>query len=254
VREPPALRAQLRARVGTLAIDAELDASAGTLVIVGPNGAGKTTLLSLLLGVLPVERGHFELGGTVLLDTERAIDVPTEERRLGYVPQDYALFAHLTVRQNVEFALASAPDRLAPRARSERAAAILDELGLARHGDRRTWALSGGEKQRVALARALSVRPRALLLDEPLAALDVYARREVRAFLAATLEKLDVPTVVVTHDAHDAVALGDRVAVLEAGRIVQTGTWSELVAAPVSPFVAELVRGEGPVAAAVPAQ
>ncbi|WP_438008766.1 ABC transporter ATP-binding protein [Sorangium sp. So ce321] len=235
------LRARVVARVGRLLLDVDIDTGGGTLALVGPNGAGKTSLLSVLLGVLPVERGRVEVGAAVLLDTARGRDVPVEERRIGYVPQDYALFPHLSVRENVDFAVRSAPPRPRGAARAERVDAMLNELGIAAHAGRRTQALSGGEKQRVALARALSVSPRALLLDEPLAALDVHSRREVRTFLAGYLRALALPTIVVTHDASDARLLGHRIAVLEAGRVTQTGTWDELAARPASRFVEELV-------------
>lgn len=235
------LCAHLMARVGPLAIDARLDTSPGTLVLVGPNGAGKTSLLSLLLGVLPVERGRIEVGDTLLLDTATSVEVPPEHRRMGYVPQDYALFPHLTVRGNIEFALSSTSSRWTRATRAQRVDEVLHELGLEAYAERRPQTLSGGEKQRVALARALSVRPRALLLDEPLAALDVHSRREVRRFLGAYLGRLGLPTVVVTHDVLDARILGQRVAVLEAGRVTQCGTWAELAARPASRFVEEFV-------------
>ncbi|MBE2253005.1 MAG: ABC transporter ATP-binding protein [Myxococcus sp.] len=236
-----ALRAELRARVGPLAIDVRFETPAGALVLVGPNGAGKTSVLSLLLGAQPVERGRIEVGGECLLDTSAGVEVPLEQRRLGYVPQDYALFPHLTVRGNVEFALASAAPALERGARRERVERVLTDLALGALAERRPLALSGGEKQRVALARALAVGPRALLLDEPLAALDVSSRREVRRFLVEWLARHGLPTVVVTHDAADARALGQRIVVLEAGRVVQSGSWAELSAAPASPFVAEFV-------------
>ncbi|WP_438035201.1 ABC transporter ATP-binding protein [Sorangium sp. So ce204] len=235
------LRARVTARVGRLCIEADLDTGGGSLVLVGPNGAGKTTLLSLLLGVFPVERGRVEVGEAVLLDTAAGIDVPVEQRGIGYVPQDYALFPHLSVRENVAFAVRSDPARRGRAAGAEVVDAMLADLGIAAHAHRRTQALSGGEKQRVALARALSVSPRALLLDEPLAALDVHSRRAVRAFLSDYLRTLAIPTVVVTHDATDARLLGDRIAVLEAGRVTQAGTWEELSARPASPFVEEFV-------------
>ncbi|KYF69898.1 ABC transporter ATP-binding protein [Sorangium cellulosum] len=246
--EAPSLRARVAARIGRLRLDAGLETGRGTLALVGPNGSGKTSLLSLLLGVLPVERGRVEVGGAVLLDTEAGVDVPVEERGIGYVPQDYALFPHLSVRENVAFAVRSAASRRSVVDRAERVDAMLHELGIAALAHRRTQALSGGEKQRVALARALSVGPRALLLDEPLAALDVHSRREVRAFLADYLRALALPTIVVTHDAADARLLAHRVAVLEAGRVTQAGTWEELAARPASRFVEELVasaRGGG---------
>jgi molybdate transport system ATP-binding protein len=236
-----ALRAQLSARLGTLALDVALDVGGEPLIVVGPNGAGKTSLLAALVGALPLARGRVEVGGDVLADTATGVDVPLERRRLGWVPQDFALFPHLTVRGNVAFAVGSAAPG-APRAEREaRVEAILRELGLGPLADRRPAMLSGGEKQRAALARALSVRPRALLLDEPLAALDARARREMRAFLAAYLRTLAVPAVVVTHDAADARALGGTIAVLEAGRVIQQGAWDELAARPGSPYVAELV-------------
>lgn len=241
MRPVGSLRARVTARVGNLVVDVDLDTAPGALVLVGPNGAGKTSLLSLVLGALPVQEGRVTIGDTTLLDTTTGAEVPLEQRRLGYVPQDYALFPHLTVRQNIAFAVGSAAPRRDRGDRARDVDAILRDLGLEAHGDRRTSALSGGEKQRVALARAMSVGPRALLLDEPLAALDVHARREVRSFLSGYLKGLGLPTLVVTHDATDARILGDRIAVLEAGRITQTGTWDQLVSQPASPFVEELV-------------
>ncbi|MCC6527825.1 MAG: ABC transporter ATP-binding protein, partial [Polyangiaceae bacterium] len=235
------LRARVTARVGRMVVDVALDTAPGTLVLCGPNGAGKTSLLSLVLGVLRPDEGRVAVGDTVLFDDAARVDVPLEHRRLGYVPQDYGLFPHLTVRQNVAFALGSAPSELDRAARVRRVDVALGELGLEAYADRRPRTLSGGERQRVALARALSVRPRALLLDEPLAALDVHARREVRDFLAGYLERLALPTIVVTHDAVDARELGHRIAVLEAGTITQTGTWEELAQHPASRFVEELV-------------
>jgi molybdate transport system ATP-binding protein len=241
VSEGNGLRARVAAQVGRFTLEAELDVAAEPIVIVGPNGAGKSSLLRALLGLVPGTSGRVELAGTVLLDTAGAVDVPVEHRQLGYVPQDFALFPHLTVRGNVEFAVGGAGSRAARARRQERVRAVLGELGLEALAERRPRTLSGGEKQRTALARALAPRPRALLLDEPLAALDVQSRRDVRTFLAGYLRTLAVPTVVVTHDAADARALGVRIAVLEAGRIVQRGTWDELVARPGSPFVRELV-------------
>jgi molybdate transport system ATP-binding protein len=236
------LRARISAQLGRLAIDVELDTGPGTLVLCGPNGAGKTSLLSFLLGVLPVERGRVAIGDAVLFDSEAGIDVPLEQRGLGYVPQDHGLFPHLTVRQNVAFAVQSAEPRAPSSEQARRIDEVLAELGLTALAARPIQGLSGGERQRVALARALSVRPRALLLDEPLAALDVHARAEVRQWLGTYLRELGLPALVVTHDPHDARALGSRIAVLEAGRITQTGAWEELAAQPASRFVEELAR------------
>ena len=234
------LEASISGRIGALLIEARFDTRGGPLVLVGPNGAGKTTLLLMLLGVRRPGSGRIVVGETTLFDSGRGIDVAVEERRLGYVPQDYALFPHMTVLENVEFARVNGAgrDRSSVRAHSLR---ILDEFGLAALSNRQTTDLSGGEKQKVALARALAAKPRALLLDEPLAALDATARREVRSSLASYLAKLNLPAVLVTHDLADAAALGHRIAVLEQGRIVQTGTWDELRVRPVSRFVEQFV-------------
>jgi molybdate transport system ATP-binding protein len=241
VTSPPGLRARLCAQIGPLAIDAELDTGPGTLVLIGPNGAGKTSLLSLLLGTMPSHHARIQVGNEVLLDTDARLDVPVERRRLGYVPQTYALFPHLSVRENVAFAVRSAVVTPDAAQTDERVDTALRALGISELGPRMTHNLSGGERQRVALARALSIEPRALLLDEPLAALDVHARDRVRAFLSETLKRLALPTIVVTHDAADARVLGQRITVLEAGRVTQTGAWDELALEPASAFVRQFV-------------
>ena len=247
--KPPSLRARVTSRVGHVLVDVELDTAPGSLVIVGPNGAGKSSLLMMLMGALAVDRGRISVGARIFLDTEMGIEVPVESRRLGYVPQDYALFPHLSVRGNVDFALASSGAPLERAERAQRVDRMLADLELTPLAERRTQALSGGEKQRVALARALSLEPVALLLDEPLSALDVHARREVRYFLAAYLARVGIPTLIVTHDPLDARALGHRIAVLEAGHFTQIGTWDELALRPASRFVDELVRAGGTPAA-----
>ena len=233
------LKARFLARVGRLELDVELDTAGGVVALVGPNGSGKTSVLSTLLGIVAVERGRIELGGTLLVDTERGHSVPVEERRLAYVPQDYALFPHLRVRENVAFAMASASK--GRRAQPGDVESALQRLGVAELANRFPHTLSGGEKQRLALARALSVDPRGLLLDEPLAALDVHARRAIRTFLRDTLAQLSIPTIVVTHDPADARAFASRIVVLETGKIVQQGTWQELTLRPASAFVEEFV-------------
>lgn len=242
---PQKLRVHLSVQKQAFRLEALLETT-GTLAVVGPNGAGKTTLLTAILGAERVEQGRIELGNTVLLDTTASVNVPIEQRQLGYVPQDYALLPHLTASQNVLFAIRSANRPRGARQQAERAEAVLGELSLLGLAHRRPQELSGGEKQRLALARALAVSPRALLLDEPLAALDVHARRDVREFLAAYLRRVALPTLVVTHDPADAHALATTIAVLEGGRVTQWGTWAELRAAPASDFVQQLVRSAGP--------
>jgi molybdate transport system ATP-binding protein len=230
------------AHVGRMRLDVTLNTDARRLVLLGPNGAGKTSLLSVLLGAWPMESGRIAVGGDVLCDTARGIDIPLEERRLGYAPQDYALFPHLNVHENLEFALSCAHPLQTRAERNLQVAARLKEFDLEPLAGARPDTLSGGEKQRVALARALAITPRALLLDEPLAALDVRSRNEIRAFLRAYLTSLALPTLLVTHDAADARELGEQIAVLEHGTITQLGTWQELTERPRSRFIEAVVR------------
>jgi molybdate transport system ATP-binding protein len=234
------LEARLRGSVGALELDVELDAPHGTLVIVGPNGAGKSSLLRMVLGALEPAAGRVAVNGRVLFDSKAGVNLRVENRYLGYVPQSYALFPHLNVLENVEFVMRCRAGDEHPLGLRERATAVLEKLALGPLAERSTHTLSGGEKQRVALARALAAEPHALLLDEPLHALDPGARREVRRFLRSYLERLELPSIVVTHDSRDVAALADRVAVLERGQVSQTGTWAELCAAPATPFVEEL--------------
>jgi molybdate transport system ATP-binding protein len=228
----------LEGRVGSLQLAVSLDTGERPLVLVGPNGAGKTTLLLMLIGAIRPHRGRIALDGETLLDSATDVDTVPEERGLGYVPQRYGLFPHLTVLGNVAFGLESR-HRYRRAERRARALALLETLEVAHLAARRPDSLSGGEGQRVALARALAAEPRALLLDEPLAALDASVRRQLREFLPTRLAALRLPTIVVTHDAVDAAAFGEDIAVLEAGRIVQRGALDDLRRKPATPFVAE---------------
>jgi molybdate transport system ATP-binding protein len=209
-----------------------------TLALVGPSGAGKSTFLRAVAGLERPQRGRVALDGEAWLDTERGVDLPPERRSVGLVFQEYALFPHLSVRRNVAFGGAPAAE----------VDELLERFGIAQLASARPDAISGGERQRVALARALARRPRVLLLDEPLSALDAHTRGAVRAELRELLAGLGLPVVLVTHDFEDAATLADRVGVLVEGRLLQLGTPAELVAAPVDPFVARftganLVRG-----------
>jgi molybdate transport system ATP-binding protein len=197
------------------------------VALVGPSGAGKTTLLRAVAGLAPA-RGRVSVDGATWLDSERGIELPPEERSVGFVFQDYALFPHLSVRRNVEFG------------RRLHADGLLARFGLARLADAKPRDLSGGERQRVALARALATDPAVLLLDEPLSALDAHTRDEVRGELQLLLRESGRPTLVVTHDFEDAATLANRVGVLVAGRLRQLAPPAELVATPADPFVATL--------------
>ena len=242
--EPEGLSAQLVGRRGALRIDLALQCGREPLVIVGPNGSGKTSVLRMLLGALRPEAGAITVDGRVLFDAAQGIDLPVHLRGLGYVPQGYGLFPHLTALGNVALPIALRAPELARGERLARARTLLARFDAERFADHRPQALSGGEQQRVALARALAGEPRALLLDEPLAALDALARQAMRSVLAADLSRLGLPALVVTHDPADAAALGSRIAVLEAGRIVQQGSFAELRAEPATPFVQELTRAQ----------
>ena len=234
-------RASLQVRLGAFTLDATLEGDAGPLALIGPNGSGKTTLLRALAGAIVAEREDIEIAGDVLASSSRGVHVAMEQRRVGYVPQGYGLFPHLSVIDNVAFGLSTGARRLARGERCAKARALLDELGCSALAGRRVDGLSGGEQQRVALARALVIEPELLLLDEPLAALDATSRRAVRSFLAARLEAFGRPTVIVTHDVRDILALRARVFVLEAGRVVQSGSLDELAEAPATEFVSEFV-------------
>jgi ABC-type sulfate/molybdate transport systems ATPase subunit len=235
---------EVEARAGDLELSVDLAGSGEPIAIVGPNGSGKTTLLRIVAGAHGPARGSIRVGDTTLLDTDAGIDLPVEERGVGYVPQGYGLFPNLDVVGNVAFGLSTGAHRLPAAERRQRAVVALEELECAHLAERRTDGLSGGEAQRVALARALVIQPRLLLLDEPLAALDATARRSVRTFLSRRLRELGRPSIVVTHDVRDVAALDAEVCVLESGRITQRGRIDALRADPASDFVAEFV---GPV-------
>jgi molybdate transport system ATP-binding protein len=229
------LDVDLQGNVGGLSIDVAFSTSESPLTIIGPNGAGKTSVLLMILGGLKPRDGRVAVGGTVVYEPGRSIDVPVERRRIGFLPQRYALFPHLDVVDNVAYGIRAAS--LAER--REQAREALRGLDAETLGTRRPSELSGGESQRVALARALASRPQALLLDEPMAALDVSLRRDVRQFLADHLRALKLPTVVVTHDPTDVEILDGEVIVLERGSVVQRGRLSDLSARPATAFVGQ---------------
>jgi len=233
------LQARVRVRRDTFELDVELAVDAGeTAAILGPNGSGKTTLLHALAGLIPLDEGRCTLDGIVMEDPAQGIAVPTEQRPVAVVFQNQLLFPHMSALDNVAFGLRC---HGRPRAEARRIArGWLEGMGLGDRARARPGALSGGQAQRVALARALAVEPRLLLLDEPLAAVDVQGRAELRRNLRAHLGSFGGVRLLVTHDPLEAFALADRVIVLERGHVVQTGTPAAVTARPRSRWVADL--------------
>jgi molybdate transport system ATP-binding protein len=244
------LAADLDVAVGGFRLEAQLAAEPGEVVaVLGPNGAGKTTLLSALAGLAALDRGRITIAGAVVDDPGAGMFVAAEHRPVAVVFQDHLLFPHLSVLDNVAYGIRRRSGRRRADARRD-ALAWLDRVGLADRAADRPTALSGGQAQRVALVRALATGPALLLLDEPLAALDVQTRDEIRGELRRHLRSFAGATVLVTHDPVDAATLADRVVVLHDGRVVQDGPVADLTAHPRSAFVAALVgtnlyEGEG---------
>jgi molybdate transport system ATP-binding protein len=232
--------AAFRVGVGSFTLAVDLEVGDNELVaVVGPNGAGKTTLLRALAGLARVDDGRIAIDGGVVDDPAAGVFVPPNRRSVGVVFQEYLLFAHLSARDNVAFGLR---ERGHPKADARRRAdAILDSMGIGERADARPRELSGGEAQRVALARALAVEPSLLLLDEPLAALDVQHRAETRRQLRETLERFRAARVLVTHDPIDAFTLANRLVIIEHGTITQAGNVDDVLNRPRSEYVAELV-------------
>lgn len=207
-----------------------------TVALLGPNGAGKSTVVAALAGLLPLESGRIELNGSVLDEPAGGIFVPPERRNIGVVFQDYALFPHMSVLENVAFGLRS---RGMPReAVRDRVGIWLEALDLEDLAPRKPGDLSGGQAQRVALARALVIEPDLLLLDEPLAAIDVDRRSSLRRKLAEHLVGFDGPRLLITHDSTDAFLLADEVLIIEGGVISQSGTADEIRLRPRTPYAA----------------
>ena len=233
------LSAVIRATRGNFRLDVSFDVADGeTLAVLGPNGAGKSTILRCLLGLVPLDTGRTVLGDHVLEDTTNNLYVEPENRRVGAVFQDYLLFRHLSVIDNVAFGLRARGAKKESARLTARA--HLERFEVEHLADRRPSQLSGGEAQRVALARALAVDPKVLLLDEPLAALDVTTRRTVRDELSLFLSAFGGPRLIVTHDPADARRLADRVLIVEHGSVVQHGSIRDVMRDPATPYVAAL--------------
>ncbi len=213
------------------------------LALLGPNGSGKSTLLRAISGLDPIPAGRIRIDGVTVADTAAGIRLPARERGVGYVFQDYRLFPHLNVLDNVAFGLRTGGE--SRRSARKLALATLARAGMDGFAGALPADLSGGEAQRVAVARALAGSPGLLLLDEPLAALDVENRAAMREHVSRMVERFDATVLLVTHDPGDALAVSDRIAIIEGGRILQRGTGRELSAAPASAYVARLVGRTG---------
>ena len=234
------LEARVQLGRGDFSLDLSLDAADGdTIGLLGPNGSGKSTTLRCLAGLEAPQNGRIDIAGVTVVDTTRGIDLPPEQRSVGFVFQDYLLFPHMTVLDNVAFGLRARGE--ARQAAERRAREWLDRLEIGDLASRKPGRLSGGQAQRVALARALVIEPDLLLLDEPLAALDAGTRASVRSLLRRHLADFQGAVVMVTHDPMDAMVLAGRVVVLEDGRAVQEGTPGDVARRPESVYVAQLV-------------
>ncbi len=234
------LEAEVRVEVGTFQERLDLEVADGEVVaVLGPNGSGKSTLLRVLAGLEPLSAGRIMLDGQVLDDPGANVLVPPERRRCAMVFQDYLLFPHLTAVANVAFGLRSRGE--AKSDANRRALDWLDRMDLGDKAQSKPRKLSGGQAQRVALARALATDPRLLLLDEPVAALDIGTRGSVRHQLRRHLGAFDGSCVMVTHDPLDAAAVADRLVIVEAGRLVQEGTLEDVATRPRTEYVAQLM-------------
>ena len=224
-------------RLGDFLLRPRFAAEDELVVLFGPSGAGKSLTLRAIAGLLRPDRGHIELPHGVAFDSQRGIDLVPQARNVGYVVQDLALFPHLTVAENMGFALHGWPRE----AQKARVAELLELLGLQGLESRLPASISGGQQQRVALGRALAARPSALLLDEPFSSLDVPVRNALRREVAALRRQLGLAAVFVTHDLQEAFALADRIALYDEGAVVQFGSRDEVFQRPASVRAAQLL-------------
>jgi putative spermidine/putrescine transport system ATP-binding protein len=210
-----------------------------TFALVGPSGAGKTTVLRAVAGLVRPESGRIVLDGDVLFDAASGVALPPEDRRVGFVFQDYALFPHMSVGENVEYGLAVA--RVERSERERRRSDALAMVRLSGYDERKPSELSGGQRQRVALARAIVNRPQVLLLDEPLGALDLKLREQLQIELKQIQREVGITFIYVTHDQEEALTMSDRIAVFNEGRIEQVGEPEDVYERPGNAFVAGFV-------------
>lgn len=229
----------LRKRLQNFTLELQLTAPPGITALFGPSGAGKSVTLACVAGLQQPDAGRITINGDVLYDSEKQINLPPQRRAIGYVMQDYLLFPHMNVAQNVAFGLTG----LSKSNKQKLVTDTLQRVGLAGFEQRRPHQLSGGQQQRVALARVLVTRPRLLLLDEPFSALDGPTRARLRRNLLRLQAELDLPTIFITHDLAEAYLLADQIAVIEAGKLLQLGPPEAVVYRPAHRSVAELTGG-----------
>jgi molybdate transport system ATP-binding protein len=228
------------ATLGTFQIEVGFKSGPGeTTVLLGESGSGKTTVLRYLAGMLAADHGWLVLDDELYVDTTQKFSIPAQDRPVGYVFQDYVLFPHLTVFDNVAFGLRR--QDLSENLIKQRVAEVMEQAHLVGYDDRHPKELSGGQQQRVAIARALALRPQLLLLDESLSALDIQTRRQVEEELHQILDELQLTTVMVSHQYSDALKFADHIIVLEQGNVIQRGVHADLLRHPRSGYVAEMV-------------
>jgi len=233
----------VRKKLRDFCLDVSLSVSGGeTLVLIGENGAGKSTLLNLISGLTEPDEGEIKLGEKILYSGSKNLSVRSEERKTGHLFQSYALFPHLSVFDNVAFGLRCRG--LSKEETEKPVTEQLEAMQISELSSVNVKSLSGGQRQRVALARSLILKPEILLLDEPLSAVDVRMQAEMRCELRQRIRDTDIPCIIVTHTLTDALELGDRVAIIEKGRIIQDGRPEEVFKNPVSYFVARFTGME----------
>jgi molybdate transport system ATP-binding protein len=231
------LRAEIKKRLDGFELDVAFEVDEGRVVLFGPSGAGKSLTLQAITGVMRPDAGRVEVNGRLLFDSASGVNVPPQRRRLGYVPQSYGLFPHLTVEENVAYGV----QRLDGGQRKALVREMVELVGLQGLERRRPRELSGGQQQRVALARALASRPELLVLDEPFSSIDTGLRGTLRRELLDLQSRSGVTTLVVTHDLDDAFFLGQRIVVIDDGRVLQCGSREDVFYRPATRRVAEFV-------------
>jgi len=231
------LRAEIRKRLDGFELDVTFEADEGRVVLFGPSGAGKSLTLQAITGVMRPDAGRVEVNGRLLFDSASGVNVPPQKRRLGYVPQSYALFPHLRVEENVSYGV----QELDADRRRALVREMVELVGLQGLERRRPRELSGGQQQRVALARALASRPELLVLDEPFSSIDTGLRGTLRRELLDLQARSGVTSLVVTHDLEDAFFLGRRIVVIDRGRVLQVGSREDVFYRPATHRVAEFV-------------